>query len=219
MPFDTDGSAAALRSNPPRRPADKLRNIYTSAPKRGGYGMPWKDMTLGEPPKYYMDVYQGGKEREKVTACRDALVQGLMPGTSKIHLAGVFGRVELVGSQRTAAAYSLPAPTCSTVLWMQCKPWPKAYSSGTVQTGLSMHVCLSQAGLITRGQADQWLTNQLGQWWSCVSPLLLASQLSKLLWCRSCMQIASLYRAGHLCPQPAPLGLSHLTRSCTAMAA
>jgi hypothetical protein len=66
MPYDTDGSAAALRSNPPRRPADKLRNTYTSAPKTGGYGMPWRDMSLGEPPKYYMDVYDGGREREKV---------------------------------------------------------------------------------------------------------------------------------------------------------
>lgn len=66
MPYDTDGSAAALRSNPPRRPADKLRNIYTSAPKKGGYGMPWRDMSLGEPPKYYMDVYDGGRERVKV---------------------------------------------------------------------------------------------------------------------------------------------------------
>jgi hypothetical protein len=66
MPYDTDGSAAALRSNPPRRPADKLRNIYTSAPKTGGYGMPWRDMSLGEPPKYYVDVYDGGREREKV---------------------------------------------------------------------------------------------------------------------------------------------------------
>eukprot|EP00882_Tetradesmus_deserticola_P030575 GHRQ01034402.1.p1 GENE.GHRQ01034402.1~~GHRQ01034402.1.p1 ORF type:complete len:153 (-),score=50.41 GHRQ01034402.1:18-476(-) len=66
MPFDTDGSAAALRSNAPRRPADKLRNMYTSAPKKGGYGMPWRDMSLGEPPKYYMDVYEGGREREKV---------------------------------------------------------------------------------------------------------------------------------------------------------
>ncbi|WIA28521.1 hypothetical protein OEZ86_011064 [Tetradesmus obliquus] len=65
MPYDTDGSAAALRSNPPRRPADKLRNIYTSAPKKGGYGMPWRDMSLGEPPKYYMDVYDGGRERVK----------------------------------------------------------------------------------------------------------------------------------------------------------
>ncbi|KAF6264542.1 flagellar associated protein [Scenedesmus sp. NREL 46B-D3] len=65
MPYDTDGSAAALRSNAPRRPADKLRNIYTVAPKKGGYGMPWRDMSLGEPPKYYMDVYDGGRQREK----------------------------------------------------------------------------------------------------------------------------------------------------------
>jgi hypothetical protein len=28
--------------------------------------MPWKDMTLGEPPKYYSDVYEGGREKEKV---------------------------------------------------------------------------------------------------------------------------------------------------------
>ena len=66
MTYDTDGSSAALRSNPPRRPADKLRNIYTTAPKKGGFGMPWKDMTLGEPPKYYSDVYEGGREKEKV---------------------------------------------------------------------------------------------------------------------------------------------------------
>jgi hypothetical protein len=66
--YDTDGSSAALRSNPPRRPADKLRNIYTSAPKKGGFGMPWKDMTLGEPPKYYMDVYDGGRLVEKVSS-------------------------------------------------------------------------------------------------------------------------------------------------------
>ena len=67
VPFDTDGSSAALRSNPPRRPADKLRNIYTTAPKKGGFGMPWKDMTLGEPPKYYSDIYEGGREKEKVS--------------------------------------------------------------------------------------------------------------------------------------------------------
>lgn len=68
--YDTDGSSAALRSNPPRRPADKLRNIYTTAPKKGGFGMPWKDMTLREcPPKYYMDVYDGGRLVEKVSRC------------------------------------------------------------------------------------------------------------------------------------------------------
>lgn len=72
VPYDTDGSSAALRSNPPRRPADKLRNIYTTAPKKGGFGMPWKDMTLGEPPKYYSDVYEGGREKEKVGACMDS---------------------------------------------------------------------------------------------------------------------------------------------------
>lgn len=66
VPFDTDGSSAALRSNPAKQPADKLRNIYTTAPKTGGYGQPWKDMTLGEPPTYYADVYEGGREREKV---------------------------------------------------------------------------------------------------------------------------------------------------------
>lgn len=66
VPFDTDGSSAALRSNPPRRPADKLRNIYTTAPKKGGFGMPWRDMTLGDPPKYYSDVYEGVRVREKV---------------------------------------------------------------------------------------------------------------------------------------------------------
>lgn len=80
--FDTDGSSAALRSNPPRRPADKLRNIYTTAPKKGGFGQPWKDMTLGEPPKYYSDVYEGGREKERVsrlsTGSRSAL-RGAQP--------------------------------------------------------------------------------------------------------------------------------------------
>lgn len=66
MPYDTDGLTAARLSSPPKRPADRLRNIYTSAPKTGGYGMPWKDMSIGEPPKYYMDVYDGGREIEKV---------------------------------------------------------------------------------------------------------------------------------------------------------
>lgn len=28
--------------------------------------MPWKDMSIGEAPKYYMDVYDGGREKEKV---------------------------------------------------------------------------------------------------------------------------------------------------------
>jgi hypothetical protein len=74
VPYDTDGSSAALRSNPPRRPADKLRNIYTTAPKKGGFGMPWKDMTLGEPLKYYSDVYEGGREKEKVNMWTTAVL-------------------------------------------------------------------------------------------------------------------------------------------------
>lgn len=68
VPYDTDGSSAALRSNPPKRAADRLKNIYTTAPKKGGYGQPWQSMTLGEPPKYYSDIYDGGREREKVRA-------------------------------------------------------------------------------------------------------------------------------------------------------
>jgi hypothetical protein len=68
VPYDTDGSSAALRcSNAARRPADKLRNIYTSAPKKGGFGRPWQATTLGEPPVYYSDVYDGGREKERVS--------------------------------------------------------------------------------------------------------------------------------------------------------
>lgn len=36
VPLDTDGSAAARRSNPERRAADKHTNIYTCGPKTGG---------------------------------------------------------------------------------------------------------------------------------------------------------------------------------------
>jgi hypothetical protein len=36
IPLDTDGSAAARLSAPPRRPADRLKNMYTTAPKTGG---------------------------------------------------------------------------------------------------------------------------------------------------------------------------------------
>lgn len=32
----------------------------------GGFGQPWKDRCLGDPPKYYCDVYEGGREKEKV---------------------------------------------------------------------------------------------------------------------------------------------------------
>ena len=35
-PVDTDGSAAAALSSPPKRPADKLKNMYTSGSKTGG---------------------------------------------------------------------------------------------------------------------------------------------------------------------------------------
>lgn len=94
MSFDTDGSAAAARSSPgsarapsQQRPASgatvsssssssaaaaackQPRNFYTSAPKRGGFGRPLQDVMLGErlaPPKYYSDVYEGGREKEKV---------------------------------------------------------------------------------------------------------------------------------------------------------
>jgi hypothetical protein len=64
--LDTDGSAAAIKSSPYRRPADSLKNIYTSYPKKGGFGQPWKDNCLGEVPKYYIDVYEGGRLKEKV---------------------------------------------------------------------------------------------------------------------------------------------------------
>lgn len=42
------------------------RNIYTSTPKKGGFGRPWKDNCLGDPPKYYSDVYEAGRALEKV---------------------------------------------------------------------------------------------------------------------------------------------------------
>eukprot|EP00775_Hariotina_reticulata_P007028 gene7028-7242_t len=64
-PFDTDGSAAALLSKANDSSAKRLRNIYTSPAKAAGPGRPWQDMSLGEPPKYYMDVYEGGREKEK----------------------------------------------------------------------------------------------------------------------------------------------------------
>ncbi|GBF98846.1 hypothetical protein Rsub_11450 [Raphidocelis subcapitata] len=70
VPFDTDGSAAAKKSAPPRRPADKLKNIYTAGPKTGGFGRPWKDRSLGEPPAYYPDVYDGGRLKEKEMAAK-----------------------------------------------------------------------------------------------------------------------------------------------------
>jgi len=66
VPLDVDGSAAARRSAPPRRDADVKRNIYTSTPKKGGFGRPWKDNCLGDPPKYYSDVYEAGRALEKV---------------------------------------------------------------------------------------------------------------------------------------------------------
>eukprot|EP00877_Chromochloris_zofingiensis_P014976 jgi/Chrzof1/9732/Cz04g13230.t1 len=65
IPLDTDGSAAANRSKPIIRTADKLKNIYATTPKKGGFGMPWKDRTLGAPPVYYMDGYEGGRQKEK----------------------------------------------------------------------------------------------------------------------------------------------------------
>ncbi|KIZ04247.1 hypothetical protein MNEG_3714 [Monoraphidium neglectum] len=68
VPLDTDGSAAARRSNPPRRAADKLKNMYTTGPKTGGFGRPWRDRTLGEPPVYHSDVYNGGRLKEKGAA-------------------------------------------------------------------------------------------------------------------------------------------------------
>lgn len=66
VPYDTDGSAAVLRSTPPRRMADAKRNLYTSAPKSGGFGRPWGDMSLGTAPKYYSDPYDGGRQLERV---------------------------------------------------------------------------------------------------------------------------------------------------------
>jgi hypothetical protein len=33
-----------------------------------GFGRPWKDRTLGKPPVYYPDVYDGGRLKEKVSA-------------------------------------------------------------------------------------------------------------------------------------------------------
>jgi hypothetical protein len=36
-------------------------------------------MTLGEPPKYYMDVYEGGREKEKVwRAASNSLVSTMV---------------------------------------------------------------------------------------------------------------------------------------------
>lgn len=76
IPLDTDGSAAANRSKPIIRTADKLKNIYATTPKKGGFGMPWKDRTLGAPPVYYMDGYEGGRQKEKV---RDSCDRNCMP--------------------------------------------------------------------------------------------------------------------------------------------
>eukprot|EP00879_Flechtneria_rotunda_P032847 GHRR01036242.1.p1 GENE.GHRR01036242.1~~GHRR01036242.1.p1 ORF type:complete len:139 (-),score=35.04 GHRR01036242.1:228-644(-) len=67
IPFDTDGSAAAIKSSPPKRAADKLKNMNTTFPKAGGCGQPWKDRTLGEVPKYHPDTYEGYREKEKVS--------------------------------------------------------------------------------------------------------------------------------------------------------
>lgn len=72
VPLDTDGSAAAKLSAPPRRPADKLRNIYTRGPRSGGFGRPWQDRCLGAPPKYHSDVYDGGRLKEKEMAAAAA---------------------------------------------------------------------------------------------------------------------------------------------------
>jgi hypothetical protein len=35
-----------------------------------GFGRPWRDRTLGEPPVYHSDVYNGGRLKEKVGHAR-----------------------------------------------------------------------------------------------------------------------------------------------------
>jgi len=68
-----------MLSKPRNSSANKLRNIYTSPAKAAGPGRPWQDMTLGEPPKYYMDVYEGGREKEKVwRAASNSLVSTMV---------------------------------------------------------------------------------------------------------------------------------------------
>lgn len=76
--------------------------------------MPWKDMTLGEPPKYYSDVYDGGREKEKVQA----------PAQLHQHAWRCWLIVEAVAAA-AAAATAAAAAACSdyaiALSWVQFK--------------------------------------------------------------------------------------------------
>ncbi|KAI8477163.1 MAG: hypothetical protein J3K34DRAFT_398488 [Monoraphidium minutum] len=103
VPLDTDGSAAAQLSSPPRRPADKLKNMYTAGPKTGGFGRPWRDRTLGVPPPYYPDVYDGGRLKEKEMAAKAKAVSS-KPFVSAGHLGRTFAADAFLSQAAAAAA-------------------------------------------------------------------------------------------------------------------
>jgi len=68
-----------------------------------GFGRPWQDRTLGEPPKYWTDVYDGGRLKEKEMAAQAKAAVSVKPFVSAGSPRRVF-TPNLFLSQQSAAA-------------------------------------------------------------------------------------------------------------------